>query len=95
MIGSATIVAAAYLPTVAKGAASEQPTPSTPSNQSTGEPTMSAITTKDGVQIFYNPISPIVMPVVILRPRQAHVGWHDGRLVEVPSLGAGAPRLRR
>jgi AraC family transcriptional regulator len=37
-----------------------------------------------------NPISPIVMPVVILRPRPAHVGWHDGRLVEVPPLGAGA-----
>src|ERR1700737_5475472 len=37
-----------------------------------------------------NPISPIVMPVVILRPRPAHVGWHDGRLVEVPPWGAGA-----
>src|ERR1700694_3483036 len=37
-----------------------------------------------------NPIAPMVMAVVILRPRPAHVGWHDGRLVEVPALGAGA-----
>jgi hypothetical protein len=37
-----------------------------------------------------NPIGPIVMAVVILRPRLAHVGWHDDRLVEVPALGAGA-----
>jgi AraC-like DNA-binding protein len=37
-----------------------------------------------------NPISPMVMAVVILRPRPAHVGWHDNRLVEVPALGAGA-----
>jgi AraC-like DNA-binding protein len=37
-----------------------------------------------------NPISPMVMAVVILRPRPRHVGWHDGRLVEVPALGAGA-----
>jgi AraC family transcriptional regulator len=37
-----------------------------------------------------NPISAMVMAVVILRPRPPHVGWHDGRLVEVPSLGAGA-----
>jgi AraC family transcriptional regulator len=37
-----------------------------------------------------NPISPMVMAVVILRPRPAHVGWHDHRLVEVPALGAGA-----
>ena len=37
-----------------------------------------------------NPISPMVMAVVILRPRPAHVGWHDDRLVEVPALGAGA-----
>jgi len=37
-----------------------------------------------------NPISAMVMAVVILRPRPAHVGWHDGRLVEVPALGAGA-----
>jgi AraC family transcriptional regulator len=37
-----------------------------------------------------NPISPMVMAVVILRPRPAHVGWHDGRLVEVPALGTGA-----
>jgi len=37
-----------------------------------------------------NPISPMVMAVVILRPRPAHVGWHDDRLVEVPALGVGA-----
>jgi AraC-like DNA-binding protein len=37
-----------------------------------------------------NPISPMVMAVVILRPRPRHVGWHDDRLVEVPALGAGA-----
>src|SRR6266478_901254 len=37
-----------------------------------------------------NPISPMVMAVVILRPRPAHVGWHDDRLVDVPALGAGA-----
>jgi AraC family transcriptional regulator len=37
-----------------------------------------------------NPISPMVMAVVILRPRPGHVGWHDGRRVDVPALGAGA-----
>jgi AraC family transcriptional regulator len=37
-----------------------------------------------------NPIAAMVMAVVILRPRPAHAGWHDGRLVEVPALGAGA-----
>jgi AraC family transcriptional regulator len=37
-----------------------------------------------------NPISPMVMAVVILRPRGAHVGWHDDRPVEVPGLGVGA-----
>ncbi|MDB4898619.1 MAG: helix-turn-helix domain protein [Gemmatimonadetes bacterium] len=37
-----------------------------------------------------NPLSAMVMAVVILRPRPAHVGWRDGRLVEVPALGAGA-----
>ena len=37
-----------------------------------------------------NPISPMVMAVVILRPRPAHMGWRDDRLVEVPALGAGA-----
>jgi AraC family transcriptional regulator len=37
-----------------------------------------------------NPISPMVMAVVILRPRPTHVGWRDDRLVEVPALGAGA-----
>jgi AraC family transcriptional regulator len=37
-----------------------------------------------------NPISAMVMAVVIHRSRPAHAGWHDGRLVEVPALGAGA-----
>jgi AraC-like DNA-binding protein len=37
-----------------------------------------------------NPIAAMVMAVVMLRERPAHVGWHDGRLVEVPALGAGA-----
>jgi AraC family transcriptional regulator len=37
-----------------------------------------------------NPISPMVMAVVILRPRPAHAGWRDDRLVDVPALGAGA-----
>src|SRR3954470_9484436 len=36
-----------------------------------------------------NPISPMVMAVVILRPRVAHVGWHDDRVVAVPALGSG------
>src|SRR5438477_1166547 len=37
-----------------------------------------------------NPIAPMVMAVVILRPRPGHVGWRDDRRVEVPALGAGA-----
>ena len=37
-----------------------------------------------------NPLAPIVMAVVILRPRPAHPGWHDGQLVEVPALRTGA-----
>jgi AraC-like DNA-binding protein len=37
-----------------------------------------------------NPLSPMVMAVVIHRSRPAHVGWRDGRLVEVPALGSGA-----
>jgi AraC family transcriptional regulator len=32
----------------------------------------------------------MVMAVVILRPRPAHVGWHDDRVVDVPALGTGA-----
>jgi hypothetical protein len=32
-----------------------------------------------------NPISAMVMAVVIHRSRPAHAGWHDGRLVEVPA----------
>src|SRR5437016_3311912 len=37
-----------------------------------------------------NPLSAMVMAVVIFRPRPAHVGWRDGHLVEVPALGSGA-----
>src|SRR3954471_17976097 len=37
-----------------------------------------------------NPISPMIMSVVILRPREAHVGWRDDRSIAVPALGAGA-----
>jgi AraC family transcriptional regulator len=37
-----------------------------------------------------NPISAMVMAVVIHRARPAHAGWHDDRIVEVPALGAGA-----
>lgn len=37
-----------------------------------------------------NPLSPMVMAVVIHRSRPAHVGWRDGRVVQVPALGAGA-----
>jgi AraC-like DNA-binding protein len=37
-----------------------------------------------------NPISAMLMAVVIHRPRPPHVGWHDGRIVEVPGFGAGA-----
>jgi hypothetical protein len=37
-----------------------------------------------------NPIVAMVMAVVIFRPRAAHAGWHDGRVVEVPALGTGA-----
>src|SRR3954469_17882446 len=35
-----------------------------------------------------NPISAMVMAVVIHRARPAHAGWHDDRIVEVPALGA-------
>jgi AraC family transcriptional regulator len=37
-----------------------------------------------------NPISPMIMSVVILRPREAHLGWRDDRSIAVPALGAGA-----
>jgi AraC family transcriptional regulator len=37
-----------------------------------------------------NPLSPMVMAVVIHRSRPAHVGWHDDRLVEIPALGSGS-----
>jgi AraC-like DNA-binding protein len=37
-----------------------------------------------------NPISSMLMAVVILRPRPAHPGWRDGRLVEVPALRTGS-----
>src|SRR6202521_4555953 len=56
LIGSATIAAGACLPTAATAAAYEQAntsTPSTPSTRRKGDPTMSSITTKDGVEIFY------------------------------------------
>src|SRR6202521_528984 len=50
LIGGATIAAAACLPIGATGAALEQANASIPSK---GDPTMSSITTKDGVEIFY------------------------------------------
>jgi AraC-like DNA-binding protein len=37
-----------------------------------------------------NPPSPVVMAVVILRPRQAHAGWRDGRVLDVPARGKGS-----
>jgi AraC family transcriptional regulator len=37
-----------------------------------------------------NPISAMVMAVVIRRPRPAHVGWRDDRVVQIPAFGAGA-----
>jgi AraC family transcriptional regulator len=37
-----------------------------------------------------NPPSPMVMAVVILRPRPAHLGWRDEVTVNIPSLGTGA-----
>ena len=51
VIGCATIAVAACLPTATGGAAVGQA--NTPSNQSKGHLTMSTITTKDGVEIFY------------------------------------------
>ena len=51
VIGGATIAVAACLPTATGGAALGQA--NTPSNQSKGHLTMSTITTKDGVEIFY------------------------------------------
>jgi non-heme chloroperoxidase len=53
LIGGSTIAAAACLPTAATGAALEQANTRTPSTQSKRDPTMSSITTKDGVEIFY------------------------------------------
>jgi hypothetical protein len=53
LIGGATMAAAACLPTAATGAAFEQVNTSIPSPQGKGDPTMSSITTKDGVEIFY------------------------------------------
>jgi non-heme chloroperoxidase len=52
---SATIAAAASMPIAIGGKAFEQANPSTRSKQkqSKGDPTMSTITTKDGVEIFY------------------------------------------
>jgi AraC family transcriptional regulator len=37
-----------------------------------------------------NPISAMVMAVVMHRARPAHAGWHGDRLVEVPALRSGA-----
>jgi hypothetical protein len=48
LIGGATIAAAACLPRAANGAAFEQANTSTPFK---GDPIMSSITTKDGVEI--------------------------------------------
>jgi non-heme chloroperoxidase len=53
LIGGATIAAAAYVPAAATAAAFKQANTSTPSTQSKGHHTMSSITTKDGVEIFY------------------------------------------
>jgi AraC family transcriptional regulator len=37
-----------------------------------------------------NPAAPVFMAVVILRPRPGHIGWHEGRAVDMPALGSGA-----
>lgn len=37
-----------------------------------------------------NPISPMYMAVVILRSRPPHVGWCEGRTVEMPALETGS-----
>lgn len=37
-----------------------------------------------------NPLSPMVMTVVTLRSRPAHIGWHDGREIAVPAHGRGS-----
>jgi non-heme chloroperoxidase len=54
LIDSAGIAAAASLPAVTMAATSEEVKASTSSNPNKGKPTMSAITTKDGTQIYYN-----------------------------------------
>src|ERR1700726_4463413 len=53
LIGGTAIAAAACLPTAAAGTAFDQVNASTPSTQSKGDPSMSSITTTDGVEIFY------------------------------------------
>jgi AraC family transcriptional regulator len=37
-----------------------------------------------------NPIAPMFMAVVILRPRLSHAGWRDGREFKVPAMRRGA-----
>jgi AraC-like DNA-binding protein len=37
-----------------------------------------------------NPAAPMVMAVVILRPRRPHAGWRDGRVMDVPARGTGS-----
>jgi AraC family transcriptional regulator len=36
-----------------------------------------------------NPVSPAIMAVVILRPRPPHLGWRNGRTIEIPAFGTG------
>jgi non-heme chloroperoxidase len=54
LIAGAGIAAAAHLPTAMMPTASAQTPASTPSDSTTGKPTMSTFTTKDGTQIHYN-----------------------------------------
>jgi AraC family transcriptional regulator len=37
-----------------------------------------------------NPVSPMMMAVIVLRPLPARAGWRDGRTLDVPALGAGS-----
>ncbi len=37
-----------------------------------------------------NAASPVMMAVVILRPRRAHAGWRDGRAIDLPDLARGS-----
>src|SRR5258708_14706162 len=38
-----------------------------------------------------NPISPMVMAVVIPRPPPGHAWWHDGHPLDMPALGSRSP----